>query len=112
MATYDGKVTVDMDIHVVKDWHECHAEAVLDRGEKDNVQAAGSASVRYSPEHERYLVNLSWGDFWFFPTWDLALARFLEQIGDRVRALGREYHDRSRVKLMEEPVPASRKRRR
>lgn len=111
MTEHNGRVTATMDIHVVEDWRACRAEATLDRGQRDDIQAAGAASVRYSPEHERYLVNLSWGDFWFFPTWDLAFARFLAQVAARVMELGREYHDASRVKVTEDAAePRTRRR--
>lgn len=101
-TAHDGKVTVDMDIHVEKDWHECRAEARLDRGEAADIQSGGAASVRYSPEHDRYLVSVAWGDFRFCPTWDLAFGLFLQEVSSRVQFLGREYHARSRVKLTED----------
>lgn len=106
---YDGKITVDLDIHVEADWHRCHAEAVLDRGERDDIQAAGAAGVRYSAEHDRYLVTASWSDFWFYPTWDTAFARFLQEVADRTRALGHGYHDRSRVAVTEAGAPVTRR---
>ncbi len=102
MTEYNGKVTVNMDLHIVSDWKLCRAEAVLDRGHADNIQAAGRATVRYSPDHERYLADASWSDFHFFPTWDLAFGRFLNDVSLRVEQLANEYHRHSRVRLTEE----------